>query len=339
MYFNMDDWSSEIIQAKDRRFLPILYFPCLRLTGMDVIETVHDGGKMAEVMAAAIRRYPNMIAAMTGMDLSVDTEAFGAKVRFTPHDAPAIISALVSTPEDAEALPVPDTHAGRVDIFLDAVREAQKLITDRPIFGGQLGPYSLAANIMEMKNALMFTLKKQDVVHTVLEKATDFLIRRAQAYKDAGANGVLLAEPTPGLLSPQQAAEFSDPYVKRIVDAVQDSGFYVILHDCGNVTKMTDGMYGTGAKGLHFGNAVNMPQILSQIPPDVLVFGNISPTEISTSTQEQLREASLKCLEECADYPHFVFSSGCDIPYTASLENVQAVAQACIDYNRMHDLI
>ena len=30
MYINMDDWSQEIIRAKDRRYLPVLYFPCLK---------------------------------------------------------------------------------------------------------------------------------------------------------------------------------------------------------------------------------------------------------------------------------------------------------------------
>ena len=43
MYFNMDEWSQEIIDAKDRRVLPVLYFPCLSLTGMGIVETVKDG--------------------------------------------------------------------------------------------------------------------------------------------------------------------------------------------------------------------------------------------------------------------------------------------------------
>jgi len=67
-----------------------------------------------------------------------------------------------------------------------------------------------------------------------LEKATSFLIAYAQAFKDVGANGIIITEPAAGLLSPLMCASFSFEYIKKIVDAVQDDHFMVILHNCGN---------------------------------------------------------------------------------------------------------
>lgn len=333
MKINMDEWSAEIIAAPDRRVLPVLYFPCLKLTGDSIIETVKDGKKMAENMAAIIKRYPTMIAAITGMDLTVDTEAFGAEVVFKETEAPSIPNPPLK-PEDIDTLTVPDVHSGRVDVFIDAVVEAQKLITDRPVMGGQLGPFSLAANLLDIQTALMMTLKDKERLHKLLDISTQFLIERAKAYKEAGANGILLAEPTAGLLSPKVCAMFSDQYVKRIVDAVQDSSFYVILHDCGNVTKMAGQMHDTGAKGLHYGNAVKMTDILPQVPADCLVFGNIDPTtEFYQATPEQMKADTIALLEEMEKYPHFVLSSGCDIPPSAPIENVDAFFEACEEYN------
>ena len=66
MRINMDNWSREIIEAKDRRYLPVLYFPCVPLTEYTVAETVHDGKKMAQAMKASIDRFPEMIGAMKG---------------------------------------------------------------------------------------------------------------------------------------------------------------------------------------------------------------------------------------------------------------------------------
>lgn len=126
----MDEWSKEIIEAKDRRALPVLYFPCLSpLTGMGVIETVKDGKKMAQNMKAIVEQYSNMIAAMTGMDLTVDSEAFGAEVTFKETEAPSVAYALLKSAEDIETLEVPDVHSGRVDVFLEACVEAQKFVT------------------------------------------------------------------------------------------------------------------------------------------------------------------------------------------------------------------
>lgn len=334
MKFNMDEWSQEIIDAKERRNLPVLYFPCLSLTNMGIIETVMEGRKMAETMAAAIEKYPSMIAAMTGMDLSVDSEAFGAEVVFKENAVPSAHKPVVKTAEDIKALKVPDVHSGRVDIFLDAVVEAQKLITDRPVFGGQLGPFSLAANLLKVQDALMMTILEPEAMHMLLDKATEFLIGRAKAYKEAGANGVFLAEPTAGILSPEQCEEFSSVYVKRLVDAVQDNSFYVILHNCGDVVNMVDSMYHTGAKGYHFGNSVDMKDILPQIPEDVLVFGNIDPVgAFCQGTEEEIKESTKALLKDMEPYPHFVLSSGCDISPLAELDHISAYFAACEEYN------
>lgn len=340
MYFNMDDWSNEIIAAKDRRFLPVLYFPCVCLTdAANVKETLFDGAKMARGMAAAVEKFPTMIGSMTGMDLTADAEAFGAKVKFKDADAPSLAGTIVSGWDDARKLPEPDGHAGRLDIFYDAVTEAQKLITDRPIFGGQLGPFSLAANFLDVQDTMLKTVKEPELVDYLLEKATSFLIKRALEYKKVGANGILLAEPTAGLLSPKPYRRFSTKYVSRLVEEVQDSSFYVILHNCGYISKTFDQMYESGAKGLHFGNRADMPDILSKLKQDVLIFGNINPAELVVKTPEEIYKSSKELLEATAQFPNFVFSSGCDIPGTAPLENVDAMVRACCDYNKAHGLV
>ncbi|MGM9571563.1 MAG: uroporphyrinogen decarboxylase family protein [bacterium] len=335
MKINMSEWALEIIKAKDVRNMPVLYFPCLPEFNLGIIETVNDGKKMAAAMAKIIEKYPKMIAATTGMDLSVDSEAFGSVVTFKDNEAPSVRDALIETAEEINALQVPDVHSGRVDVFIEAVTEAQKLITDRPIFGGQFGPFSLAANLLEVQAALKMTRKNPEALHQLLAKATEFLIARAKAYKAAGANGIFVAEPTAGLLSPKQLDAFSSVYVKQLVDAVQDDYFFVVLHDCGQVTKSVTSMYNTGAKGFHYGNSVKMPEILAQTPPDVLVFGNIDPSEMFThSTPENMREVTLELLKAVKDYPHFVLSSGCDIPPSAKIENIDAYFQACVEYNQ-----
>ena len=40
----------------------------------------------------------------------------------------------------------------------------------------------------------------------------------------------------------------------------------VILHNCGNKGHLTQSMIATRAKALHFGNAINMVEALSEIP-------------------------------------------------------------------------
>ena len=179
---------------------------------------------------------------------------------------------------------------------------------------------------MDVTEALVNCIADEDFVYAALEKVTPFLISYAKAYKDAGVDGIVLAEPLAGLLSPAQETEFSAPYVKQIVDAVQDDSFIVIYHNCGpNAPLMTDSLYRNGAAAYHFGDAVDLASILAKMPTDRPVCGNISPVEqFLSGTPESMTAAVQKLTQACGQYPNFVLSSGCDIPPMAKWENIDA---------------
>jgi len=183
---------------------------------------------------------------------------------------------------------------------------------------------------------MIYCYEEPDMVHTIMEKTTAFLINYCNAYKAAGANGVVMAEPLTGMLSPGLAEEFSHPYVKRIVEAVQTDDFAVIYHNCGdNVRLMTDGIYDIGAMGYHFGDACRLADMLPAAPVDALVMGNVSPAgEINQGTPESVRKATRKVMEECIHAPNFVISSGCDIPPMSPWSNIEAFFNAVDEFYR-----
>ncbi|MBR5632753.1 MAG: methyltransferase, partial [Clostridia bacterium] len=242
---------------------------------------------------------------------------------------------IIHDMDEAEALSVPAVGAGRTPIYIDAIKKASELIGDRPVLAGMIGPYSLAARLLDVSEIMMDCYDDPDMVHLVLDKVTSFLCEYAAAYKAAGANGIVMAEPVAGLLSPDLEEEFSSPYIKRIVDAVQDDSFCVIYHNCGdNVPKMLDSILSVGAAAYHFGNAVDMEKdIISAVPSDVLVMGNIDPAGVlRLGTPESVRAETLALLEKCSKYENFVLSSGCDIPPMTPFENIDAFFAASKEF-------
>ena len=145
---------------------------------------------------------------------------------------------------------------------------------------------------------------------------------------------MLLAEPVAGLLSPALVEEFSSPYVKRLVEAVQDDSFLVIYHNCGgSALPALPSILSTGAAAYHFGNAVDMEDILRQVPEDTVVLGNIDPAgEFLNGTPASIRAATLSLLDRCGGCPNFVLSSGCDIPPLAPWENIHAFFAAAAEH-------
>mgnify|MGYP001851360912 FL=1 len=329
---NMYAWIEDQKAATAKKALPVLSFPSVQLLGITVRELINDSDLQAKGMKAVADRVPTA-AAVSLMDLSLEAECFGSKIRVSDEEVPTVVGSLIDAEldederlEQAKALAVPAVGAGRTQIYIDAIEKAVGLITDRPVLAGVIGPFSLAGRLMDVTEAMIYCYDEPDMVHVLLQKATDFIIQYIKAYKAVGANGVVLAEPLAGLLSPGLAQEFSGDYCKQIVDAVQDESFIVVYHNCGNTAVLTmDSLLSCGAKAYHFGDAVDMTEVMEKIPSDVMALGNVSPAgEFRGGTPESIKQATWKVMEACCKYPNFVISSGCDIPPMSPWENIDA---------------
>lgn len=333
---NMKQWVADTIAAPVKKATPVLSFPAVQLMGINVRDLISSSDFQAKGMKLVADKVPSG-ASVSLMDLSVEAECFGSTIRVTDDEVPTVIGAIVQDEDAAEALAVPEVGVCRTGIYIDAIRKASEQITDRPVFAGVIGPYSLAGRLMDVGEAMIYCYEEPDMVHIIMEKTTAFLINYCNAYKAAGANGVVMAEPLTGMLSPNLAEEFSHPYVKRIVDAVQTDEFAVIYHNCGdNVELMKDGIYSVGAMGYHFGNACTLANMLTGAPADVLIMGNVDPAgQINQGTPESVRAATHKVMEACVHAPNFVISSGCDIPPMSPWVNIEAFFAAVEEfYNR-----
>lgn len=326
---NMRAWLEEMRESRVKKPLPILSFPCVSLLDITVRELISDSALQAKGMTAVAERV-DTAASVSFMDLSVEAECFGAEICISDDEVPTVRGRLIEDEEDAEALRIPAIGSGRTTLYLDAIKAAAAQITDRPVLAGMIGPFSLAARLLDVSEIMVDCYTDPEMVTMVLEKTVQFLIAYAKAYKEAGANGIVMAEPVAGMLSPALEAEFSAPYVKQIVDAVQDESFIVIYHNCGdNVAQMLDSILQTGSAAYHFGNAVAMTDILARVPENVVVMGNVDPAGVlRMGTPARVKEETDALLHQCAAHPNFVLSSGCDIPPMTPWENIQAFFDA-----------
>ena len=332
---NMKEWLDALRESPVKKAMPVLSFPAVQLMGISVRELISDSEAQAKGMALVAER-TDAAAAVSLMDLSLEAECFGSTIRVSDDEVPTVTGALVTDEDEANELAVPAVGAGRTGIYLDAMRKALERISDRPVFAGVIGPFSLAARLLDVTEIMVDCYDEPDMVHIVMEKATAFLTAYCMEYKKLGANGVVIAEPVTGLLSPALAEEFSEPYVRRIVDAVQDDSFLVVYHNCGNaVLRMMDSILRTGAGAFHFGNAIDMADAIALVPEDTVVMGNIDPAgEFRNGTPESIRKATIDLLERCGGRKNFVISSGCDIPPLSKWENIDAFFAAVAEFYR-----
>lgn len=307
--------------------------PGIELTGKTVFQAVTDGQVHADAICALNDKYPG--AAVTAiMDLTVEAEAFGANVIFAEDDIPNVTGRLVCDYDSVQALQVPGLEAGRVKEYLKANRLTAERIQDKPVYGGCIGPFSLAGRLYDMTELMMAIYLEPDTAALLLEKCTEFILKYVQAMKATGIDGVIMAEPAAGLISNDDCLAYSTAYVKKIVDAVQDDSFMVVLHNCGNTGHCTDAMVQSGAKGLHFGNKADMVEALKACPSDRIVMGNLDPVCImKQASPAKVKEETLALLDAASAWDNFVLSTGCDVPPHIPFENIDAFYEALEEYN------
>ena len=330
---NMKQWAADLLAAPEKKPMPVLSFPAIQMMGITVKELIGSSDLQAKGMKLVADRV-DAAASVSLMDLSLEAECFGSTIRFSDDEVPTVIGSVVSSEEEAEALEVPEIGAGRTAIYIEAIEKAVKLIEDRPVLAGVIGPFSLAGRLMDVSEAMIYCYDEPDMVHTVLEKATEFIIKYISEYKRVGANGVVVAEPLAGLLSPALAEEFSADYMKKIVDAVQDDEFLVVYHNCGNCTiQQIDSILSIGAPIVHFGNAIDMAEMMPLIPVNIMAAGNVDPAaQFRNGTVDSIKAETKAIMEKCCRYPNFIISSGCDIPPMSKWENIEAFFEAAREF-------
>ena len=332
MKYNMDEWLQRQLEDEKKKALPILSFPGTQLIGRNVEELVNDGHLQALCMKAIADSFPTG-AAFSLMDLSVEAEAFGAKVLYSPDEVPTMHGAMIEDEDQANALQVPEVGTGRTGECVKGIREACGMITDRPVLAGIIGPYSLAGRLLDMTEIMILCRLEPEMVETVLEKATLFLISYAKALKEAGANGIVMAEPAAGLLSPDLMEEFSNPYVERVRAAVEDESCLFVYHNCGTVLPLKKQLAAMNVRAYSFGNAIDLEDPLKSLPSDRLIIGNIDPVGVlRNGSPEKIKEETRGLLERCSHYKNFVLSSGCDIPPLTPMKNLEAFFEAAEEF-------
>lgn len=313
----------EILKNKNKT-IPILSFPSTQLLGITVRELISSAEMQAKGMQAVAEK-GNVGAALNMMDLSVEAESFGAKIRFYDDDIPTVEKGIIDNIADAESILVPEVGTGRTSICIEGVKKAKEVITDIPVFCGVIGPYSLAGRLFDMTELMMECFDSPDEVKILLSKATDFIIKYIKAFKSVGADGVIMAEPAAGLLSPSLAEEFSMPFVQKVFDEINSDDFIICYHNCGNAAEdMLDMIAELNADIIHLGNAINLKKALGELPENKVVMGNVNPVIFRTGTPDDIRADVQRVSDECSMYDNFMISTGCDVPAASKWENIDS---------------
>ena len=261
--------------------------------------------------------------------------AVGGAVKERKAGAPDLAAPIVR--EHADELDDLDVTAIRNDPVIQNIWEATRLVA--AAIGDEIivtttawGPFTLAGQLFGVEDFMRATFKRKKEAHKTLDFATRLL---KEFYRPLVEDHIIsvtsLADPTASgdLISPRTFKTYCLPYLQPLIQEFKDQGAYTWLHICGDTTDKLDLIADTGADCFSLDYKVNIAVAKELVGDRVCLAGNVNPVSVlDQGTPEDVRKASLECLAAGSAGGGFILTSGCDLPPTVPLENLQAMLQA-----------
>ncbi|HOP55115.1 MAG TPA: uroporphyrinogen decarboxylase family protein [bacterium] len=305
--------------------IPLLGAPGVKLSNTTLKENLTDKDIQLRTLKLLVEKFqPDGIFPF--MDLTVEAEALGLDISFSENENPAVRDHSIKTEEDLESVRLRYRGiSGRMPLFIKVV---EGLAKDLSIVKGAytIGPFTLAGELMGVGELSMNVILNPDLAHKFIEFTTSVIKDYAEALLDAGADVIVVLEPSAVMLSPKQFEEFSGRYFSSLVRELKSP---LILHICGDTTHLLEKMSETGAIGLSLDSLVDLKEASRIVPDSIALIGNLDPVRVFLqSTPEEVAIATRNLLEKMRGVKKFILSSGCDLPVDTPLENIEAFMHA-----------
>ncbi len=326
--FSLKELALTFWEEGKRPVVPLMGYPGLQLTGTNIKQNQFNHLVQFQTLSRLYDTFhPDAMFFL--MDLSVEASALGLPVRFPLDDTPSVEAHPVKTLSDLDQFRKIDILGdGRVIVYLETLRHMRAAFPC-PVGAYVIGPLTLAGLLVGANELAVQSILDEGFFRGVLEFTQGVVLRYARALRDAGADTIMVLEPTAVIFGPETFRKNLAPLYRELAGILDD--VEVILHVCGNTHHLIPEMKRCGVAGLSLDSAVDFPSVVTE-DDDILLLGNISPVSMLCDTQEEIYRATFHLLEAMREYPYFVLSTGCDLPQDVPLASIEAFFKAGRDW-------
>ncbi len=238
--------------------------------------------------------------------------------------------------EDPEASyeawgPLDPDHPSRAAAYKAALKEAKDEIYVVPsMIGGLEGTWEGFGFTTFTK--LLY--KNRKFIEKVFKDRGDFMVALTQNMLDLGAETILILDDSgfkgAPFLSPTMYEKFVGSHIKRLSDKVHSAGGKVMLHSCGDVSKILDVIISSGVDALHPFESTSGMDIFKakEMYGDKLtLIGNVPIDMLTHGTPQDVENYVKKLIKICAPGGGYMLSTGHSVSFSVKLENYEMMLE------------
>ncbi|MBE0617349.1 MAG: uroporphyrinogen decarboxylase family protein [Proteobacteria bacterium] len=260
------------------------------------------------------------------IDLNLETEAMGNVLEFQEDGNPLLRHRVLAEDRGALArLAVPDPRKdGRGPMYLEACRDlAAHFGRDVPVASVVNGPWNTAVALRGAEALIKDTFREPAFVHDLMRLATDTAKVYSVALKETKTGATMTeAAASCSLISPAIYRKFIQPYHQELFDFYKAEGLNVSLHICGYLDPILEDIVNLPINALSVDSMTSMRRLRELAGTRIVAIGNVDTSLYARGSNEEITAAVLDVVGVCARDSAFILSSGCEIPYSSTLDRV-----------------
>jgi [methyl-Co(III) methanol-specific corrinoid protein]:coenzyme M methyltransferase len=197
-----------------------------------------------------------------------------------------------------------------------------------PIIGAVVGPVSLAATVMQAEIFLRYARRQPEAAEQIIEAMEAVILKFARAQHAAGADCILLAEPTGTgeILGAKHFRRLALPALGRLLRALRELNIPAILHICGEVqpifAELSELAGNVGSLALSVDAMVSGRRLKKNLPACIRI-GNIDPFLLERGKPSAIENTARRAARE-----FHIVSPACGLSPLTPAENLQALMRA-----------
>ncbi len=315
---------------------PILGHFNSKLASISVKDFLTDSEKFANAQILAYETFhPDIIVMMA--DLLIEAEALGNKLKFPENSLCISQTYTLRDKGSLGSLKIPNPEKdGRMPYYIDACKRVKEKVKDSSVGSVVCGPWSIAISLREAEVLIRDCSKDPNFVHSLMEFTFEVASKYASAVHLNSGVGVSFSEAPAScsLISPKIYRQFIFPYHKRLMEEMHSKKIGVTLHICGYIDPIMEDLIHTGADALSIDANSSLARMVELSQKRTVIIGNVDTHLFYSGTKEEMEQAVRTCIAIAAKDSAFILSTGCEVPWTGSVERVRWFMDAAERYGR-----
>ncbi len=300
-----------------------------RLLGCSLKDYFQNPEKLAESTLASYQEF-GLDSVDVTWDIMMEAETVGAELEFPEDSVPGLRRHILSQKSGLSSLRLPDPRkSGRFPLYLEACRNVVKNLKEPALSGTVTGPWTIAAGLRGAEQLILDTVDDPSFVEELLRFTTEATKILGSAILETGLSLTMgEAASSCSLISPGIYRNFIKPRHQEIVRFFRDRKAGLSMHICGYIDPIMEDILDLGIVALSLDSPSSLKKMVELSQKKIVLVGNVATSLFVSGTPEEIERSVKECLRVGGPGGAFILSSGCEVPYNATLDRVKFFIQA-----------